>query len=616
MCLTRKMVLGCCLAMCFVFMQTGYVLAEGKDAILTKIVGRVEVQTIGEVKWQKAQVGMKLNANQRIRTFENARATLDLGKGTMVIGKESIIDIVELNKSMGTQTTADSTQFKLWIGKIRCEVKKIEKDSKFEIVTPTAIAGIRGTIWDTFVTHDDLSEFYVINGNVWVENLSGAQKYLVLQDQICNVNPTGDVGIPDKATVEQQNEHENEFKETPEVEEPVEPVKKEETPAPVQQKAEKGFGMGGQLGSRMIDGVLYNEIILQPDISIGRFGVGLNILARWNDSEGFRSKDWKEAGNIVRYVRWAEKGAKPVYGRLGTIERARLGNGFIVDCYSNQGTDTSKTKLGSEFDINLKNSGFETIVNDVTDPRLYGGRVYFQPLTMFDINIPILNKLKTGVTYVTDTEPQSGNKEALTVYGADASMPIFGKALGVHADYGRIKNFGQGSAYGLHGGLGVEMIRLDLGYKMEMRNLDSNFVPSIFNPLYEIRRPGTSALTSGGKINGWYGETKIGLAKVIGIAFAMESFKNGNPRVHGEMSIEKQLLHQLSGRDIDISFSYDQQKTAGESLFNFSAKNSVTTQKISYELVNRITLIYTRLMVIDEDGNKIKGSSLSTKMSF
>ncbi|MFH1897275.1 MAG: FecR family protein [Candidatus Desantisbacteria bacterium] len=585
---------------------------QEQEIILTKVSGRVEVQNIGEVKWKKAGVGMKLKSNQRIRTFEKSRAYLDLGEGSsMVINSDSIMDILELKKQIEGQK-GFASKVKLWVGKIRTEIKKLDEGSSFEVITPTTIAGVRGTKWSNSVMEDDSSSVFVEDGNVWMENLGGNQKYMASKGQISNVTPAGELSIPSFVTPEQQKEFEKQWQEE------VEPAKKEEVKETLpssaaseekpDKKGKKGLTCGGLLGSKMIDGKYYSELIIQPDISFGKLGIGLNILARWNE-DGFRKKDWDDAGNIIRYIRWAEKGDKPLYARLGNLEKATLGHGFILNHYSNQGTDTSKNALGSEIDVNLKNSGVETVVNNITDPRLFGGRFYCKPLKMMNVNIPILSRIDLGLSGVTDTEPQqgTGTKEALTVYGVDIGMPIFGNLLKVYADMAKIQDFGQGMAYGLGGEKHVGWIDATLGYKIEMRNLGEKFVPGVFNSLYEVMRPGTLSLSSAKKSSGQYTEISLGILKAINMGFSMENFKEGEPRVHGELSVNSASIPLISEPNIGVSLSYDHQK---------NTKNSVFTQEITYGLSNNITLVYIYRGVIDKNGVKTKTASMSTKMSF
>ncbi len=604
---------------------------QEEEISLTKASGLVEVQTIGEVKWKKAVVGMKLKANQRIRTFGKSRACLDLGDGSsIVMATNSILDILELKKQIEGKK-GFASKVKLWIGKIRTEIKKLDEDSSFEVVTPTSLAGVRGTKWDNSVADDESSSTYVIDGNVWLANVIGTQQYMLLQGQISNVTQNGEMSLPAFATSEQQSDIEKQWQEDvePAKEEKVKEVKEvkekvtEPEPSipdtkekkPGKKLGKKSLTLEGLVGSRMIDGVNYNEVIIQPDISFGKLGIGLNILAHWND-DGFREEDYDDLGNIIRYVRWAEKGAKPLYVKLGKLERTTLGHGFILSSYSNQGTDTSKNILGSEIDVNLKNKGIETVVNDVTDPRLFGVRLYCQPLKMMDINIPVLSRINIGLIGVTDTEPQPENKEAMTVYGVDMGMPIWGKLLELHADMAKIQDFGDGMAYGLGGKANIDWIDTAFGYKFEMRNLGEKFVPSIFNSLYEVIRPGTSSISSIKKSTGWYGEATLGILKAVSVGFAMQDFKEGEPTVHGELNVENNLFSKIVKKDIGISFSYDQVREKGGSLFQLNAKNSVTTQEITYGLSDNVVLTYSYRQIVDKNGKKTKTASLATKMAF
>lgn len=382
------------------------------------------------------------------------------------------------------------------------------------------------------------------------------------------------------------------------------------------QEVKKELSLSTVVGSRMIDKLNYNELILQPEFNRGKFGIGLNLLFRWNDA-GFKDEDWDEVGNIVNYIRWADKGDKPLYIHLGKLSNASLGHGFIVDRYSNQGTDTSKGILGAIWDINLKYGGLETLINDVTDPRVYGGRIYFTPLK--NIDVPLVNKIIIGATYVNDTESQPGNKNNLSIYGADFELPIYGdNVLAFYTDYAKIKDFGDGMTSGLGGKLNLTSINSILGYKTEFRNVDSNFVPGLFNPLYEITRPGTSGLQQTKSQKGWYAETNLDIAKLILFSGGYKKIKGTEtPGIHLELELKQALFQLITRQNISILWTYEHEKKKKKvHLINFTAPNSTITGKITFEISKNLFLNYIHQEIYDEHGDKTKTSLLSTQIHF
>ncbi|MCJ7811788.1 hypothetical protein MUP95_00505 [bacterium] len=70
--------------------------------------------------------------------------------------------------------------------------------------------------------------------------------------------------------------------------------------------------LGAGVGMAWIDEQPYYVISIQPDISIGRFGVGLGIQLLYDAHSGrIRTKDWNAGYDffrIVRYFRYQRKG--------------------------------------------------------------------------------------------------------------------------------------------------------------------------------------------------------------------------------------------------------------------------------------------------------------------
>lgn len=378
---------------------------------------------------------------------------------------------------------------------------------------------------------------------------------------------------------------------------------------------QKDFSLSAVVGSKLIDGVGYNELIFQPEFKKGKFGMGLNLLLRWNDKDGIRDEDWDELGNIINYVQWAEKGDSPLYLRLGRLSNATLGHGFIVDRYSNQGTDTSKGILGSVLDINLEYGGLETLVNNVTDSRVYGGRIYATPFKNTDI--PLVNKIIFGATYINDTEPQRGNKANLTVYGADIELPIYDKVLALYTDYAKIKDAGDGLALGLGGKLQLTSMST-LGYKTEFRDMEAKFVPGLFNALYEVTRVGTSSIQQTTEQKGWYSEANLDIAQLILFSSGYEDLKGKKaPRLYLELTLADELFQIIAKQNISVFVKYNhERREKGYHLLDFNAPNTIITGKINFEVSKSLSLSYIQQKVYDSQRNKSETSSISTQVRF
>ncbi|MDZ7793816.1 MAG: hypothetical protein U5P10_09055 [Spirochaetia bacterium] len=117
---------------------------------------------------------------------------------------------------------------------------------------------------------------------------------------------------------------------------------------------EAGFNMTIEIGAETFneDGgqVTYQRLGLNPEFTFGKVGVGLGVTLhyRFVDDQGestldIREEDWVPDGDnsfldiylpLFRYVRYGQKG-DPLYGKIGSIEDASLGTGFIMANYSN-----------------------------------------------------------------------------------------------------------------------------------------------------------------------------------------------------------------------------------------------------------------------------------------
>ena len=110
---------------------------------------------------------------------------------------------------------------------------------------------------------------------------------------------------------------------------------------------------------------------------------------------------------MIRYVRWAHKGI-PLYVRIGELDNALLGHGFIMEGYQNSSSyDLRKT--GMELDLNFNEFGIESMTSDLADAGVTGVRGYVKPLKLTPLDkIPVINNFEIGATYVTDRADRCG----------------------------------------------------------------------------------------------------------------------------------------------------------------------------------------------------------------
>jgi len=264
--------------------------------------------------------------------------------------------------------------------------------------------------------------------------------------------------------------------------------------AQTMQPAENSGMFTGAMGMTVIDDQTFFTINLRPDISIGKFGVGLNVNLLYNTKNGaIRSEDWNESydwARLIRYVRYGHKGDN-FYTRVGALDAHRLGHGFIMNYYTNEAS-YDKRKIGLALDIDFGTFGFESVTNNMGRLEIIGGRGYARPLRPY-IDIPIIKNLTFGATFVTDVDPDGlrATDDGITEFGLDIELPLVNVPMFntlAYFDVAQIKDYGSGTAFGIAANLSVIANVAEISAKLERRLLGEEFLPSYFDAFYEIQR--------------------------------------------------------------------------------------------------------------------------------
>ena len=130
--------------------------AQGQ-AEIAKLAGRVEVQRKGQSQWGATAVGARLGEGDEIRAHAGGSAELLLPDGsTVVLAENSRLVVNRLE--FDPQSKSRTALFHLVAGKVRAAVAQAAvtlvraRQSNFAISTPTAVAAVRGTLYE--VTFD------------------------------------------------------------------------------------------------------------------------------------------------------------------------------------------------------------------------------------------------------------------------------------------------------------------------------------------------------------------------------------------------------------------------------------------------------------------------------
>jgi hypothetical protein len=145
---------------------SGAAQAAAEKAVVMKVSGTVDAMAPG-AGWVKAVIGAQLPEGTKVRTGKDGEVFLRWS-GENVI-KIKALSIVELTK-MQTDGNVSKSLIGLSQGNVFSKVKKFDdKNSSFEVKTPTAVAGVRGTGFDASFTPGQPTVFAVTEGTIVVE---------------------------------------------------------------------------------------------------------------------------------------------------------------------------------------------------------------------------------------------------------------------------------------------------------------------------------------------------------------------------------------------------------------------------------------------------------------
>ena len=293
------------------------------------------------------------------------------------------------------------------------------------------------------------------------------------------------------------------------------------------QKPELGFGLDLGIGVEAFEGKSYQKLSLSPDLSIGKFGVGVDVTLHWLLEDGalvVRKEDWVPEeptfSNVLglylgkfKYIRYGFKG-DPLYAKFGSIEDGTIGNGFLMGNYANTLFLPERRIFGLSFDLDgslfqFPIVGLETHVGDLSAFDVFGTRLFFRPF--INTEIPILKNLQIGASLAADTDPYryAGEEEialaeaagfepdsaAALAFGGDFRQPLLSGpafSLMLFGDLASIKAKSIGGMLGA-GGRIVKVIT----YGAQIRFLGEGFVPVYFNSTYDINRTAKYSLIEG-----------------------------------------------------------------------------------------------------------------------
>jgi hypothetical protein len=470
--------------------------------------------------------------------------------------------IIKLAKSTSfkvaglASTKADKNAFALVAGKIRAVAAK---GAQYQISSQSAVCAVRGTDFSFAVEAGSKAFLMVAKGLVQFDKVDDAGSILgsipvgageaadAFADLFASFQYSADQFAEQFGDVDFQKLLEGDVPDqavdaTPETD--LTPDEAAKVLEPDKAAVETGLmkwlreNLGFEIGSVTIDETTYSKAIIQPNLKLGKAKLGLylpiiyssNLFdpADWyhpggNDEWSFGASQFRDgdylAGGLdaaidlalkIKYFEYGEQLEDPFFIKVGSLNDLTLGHGLIMRNYANDTDFPSIRRLGFELGLDSGKSGFEVVANDLTDPQIFGGRVFARPFSG--------SKLAFGASAVVDWNPGAELDPSIDTYGlkligagVDLDLPIIKSSLlGIRAfadgaatipytaepvgpadagfqyqlvyntDTGAVKNWG--AAAGLIGNV------LFIDWRLEYRYFTGTFRPSFFDNTYDRMR--------------------------------------------------------------------------------------------------------------------------------
>ena len=298
-----------------------------------------------------------------------------------------------------------------------------------------------------------------------------------------------------------------------------------------------------------IDGQYYVGLVLSPEFSLGKVGLGLNIPVLYGiQNNSFRTEIFEDGVGVARLIRYLRLGSQkrdPIYFRVGELSSTMVGFGGLVNNYTNT-TSYEKRKLGVHYDLNFRGLvGIEGLYSDFNPAslNLFAIRPYTRPLAQS--GIPIVRTFEIGGQYILDKDqtaiPTSDStsttyqytKDGVGAFGFDAGITLLSIPfiqIDLFTTYSKLNvanqavkdtlgdGFTNGSGFstGLNFRLNFIADLFNTDIRIERLNYTENYLPQFFDAGYEINKDAKIlSLLGTQKMSGIYGSLQGHIAHKV-----------------------------------------------------------------------------------------------------
>ena len=400
---------------------------------------RMGMQTYSEV----AQVGASINNGDAIKVGDYGFAAL------IFIDDRSVVK-VKPNSQFEIMDTKNTRSVNIEFGTILNKIEKENRTKTFRVVSPVSVASVKGTEFAAMINPSGVDQFIGKEGLFDVFNSVSGQTVSVGPGQKALSGSTGSLmqapaspneypQDPELELETQERKKPSERDESKKIENDNQQKEVETNDSEIKNKTDqindstinnevdsndspktddapsapkKPFGMGLGIGSATIDGTLYNQLALRPEINFAGIGIGLDLVVYMDDEGNIRQDEWDFDDNPdliydkILYIRYGEK-SSPIWAKYGSIENMTLGQGGLMKGYSNMMEFPTVRRVGINTGFNIGSIGGEVFLSNIKD--LSRGGTIFGLRAQYKIsdNLPIT----IGLNYISDANMFSAMKD-------------------------------------------------------------------------------------------------------------------------------------------------------------------------------------------------------------
>ena len=418
-------------------------------ARIMKSEGNVLIKRMGKSTFTiPGKPGLGINNGDAIKVGEEGFAVAIFidDKSVIKIREKTQFEFIESSNSR----TLDVEQ-----GTIFNDIKKEGRTKTFRVETPVSVASVKGTEFAVVSSPAGIDQVFCASGQLDVQNLISGQSVLVGPGQKAISNAMGNVmelpftpddypadpeGVqpeirtepqsePDTEQPQQQRQRQRSTEQESQEEQDEEPEEEPDTEEdqsqeqtesddsssesrPSKPEPRKPFGMGLGVGSVTIDGVLYNQIALRPEINIGKIGIGLDLVFYIDNDGNIKEDEWdfkSDPGRIldkILFLRWGEE-SDPFWVKFGSLDNVTLGYGGILSGYSNMMEFPTVRRIGLNTGINIAGFGGQLFMSNIKDFNRGGTLLGLRGTYKVSDSFP----LTVGLNFITDMNQFSGLKD-------------------------------------------------------------------------------------------------------------------------------------------------------------------------------------------------------------